>query len=146
MTTNNCFLSEIIFDILFDKINKNETFSAYSITKDVRDYVKNNMFNLMDCEFSDSKLGYTIPHANVKAFVHKYMSYRGEDEGYTQYSNGVFIEYSPKNELFKCTDTDCAVCVEDGDIKEIKIITPAPVAKLTQTETALDILRRNKII
>lgn len=78
------YLSNLIFNELEKKFLNQESFSAFDITKAVRESSKGqNIWDLDDLN---------IPHDRVRDFVHRFM---GLYVGYSSYSNGQYIVYTP---------------------------------------------------
>ena len=78
------YLSDLIFNELEKKFLNQESFAAFDITKAVRENSKGqNIWDLDDLN---------IPHDRVRDFVHRFM---GLYVGYSSYSNGQYIVYTP---------------------------------------------------
>lgn len=127
MTTK--YLSELIFDEFENLFFNQSSFSAWDITKAIRDRISDEGL------FIEDVISKNISHDRIKEFVHRFMSF------YTLYSsqsNGKYIIYSPSLK-------------KDQATTNIEIVKTAPRDKDFQKNqqdviTALDILKKNGII
>lgn len=92
---NRQYFSEVVLDTVQANIRTQESFSAWDITKQVRQFIENDDFptEVLDCPLMDNGSRYNIQHDRVKALVHQYMNAVLDHLNYDSVDTGKYIEY-----------------------------------------------------
>lgn len=137
---NRQYFSEVVLDTVQANMRTQESFSAWDITKQVRDYIDNSEYptEIIDCPLMDNGSQYNVQHDRVKALVHQYMNALLEHSNYDSRDTGKYIEY-------RYIDPDDFTCEVDEDLKSTNDICdsncdncPCSMDKDTKPNSAVD--------
>ncbi len=90
-------LHTVVLEVLTDFVSSKEKFSAFDITTECRDYIKENDLYVIDCKLqtNEPEAYFVVEHSVVKEIVHSVMKLCSN---YDVVSNGEYLVYTPKQQ------------------------------------------------